>query len=139
RSKKKARSSALQGSPQRRGVCVRVYTITPRKPNSALRKVSRVRLTTGHEVTAHSSTTTAYCTRRPTGSAAPGACAPPHPAVLVAAAGAGAWTPGARQATHEVRGAGRQAARAVLVADGVRRGRELQEQLRCCQCDRFGV
>jgi len=52
-SKKKARSSALQGSPQRRGVCVRVYTITPRKPNSALRKVARVRLTTAQEVTAH--------------------------------------------------------------------------------------
>ena len=53
RSKKKAKSSALKGSPQRRGVCVRVYTITPRKPNSALRKVARVRLTSGQEVTAH--------------------------------------------------------------------------------------
>lgn len=44
---------ALNGCPQRRGVCVRVYTVTPRKPNSALRKVARVRLTTGVEVTAY--------------------------------------------------------------------------------------
>jgi len=44
---------ALKGSPQRRGVCVRVYTTTPRKPNSALRKVARVRLTSGIEVTAY--------------------------------------------------------------------------------------
>src|SRR5499426_1482371 len=49
----KTRSRALKGSPQRRGVCVRVYTATPRKPNSALRKVARVRLTTGVEVTAY--------------------------------------------------------------------------------------
>jgi len=44
---------ALQCSPQRRGVCTRVYTTTPKKPNSALRKVARVRLTTGIEVTAY--------------------------------------------------------------------------------------
>jgi len=44
---------ALQGCPQRRGVCTRVYTTTPKKPNSALRKVARVRLTTGQEVTAY--------------------------------------------------------------------------------------
>ena len=43
----------LQGCPQRRGVCVRVYTTTPKKPNSALRKVARVRLTNGFEVTAY--------------------------------------------------------------------------------------
>ncbi|HUZ89071.1 MAG TPA: 30S ribosomal protein S12 [Candidatus Acidoferrales bacterium] len=50
---KKSKSPALRGSPQRRGVCVRVYTTTPKKPNSALRKVARVRLTTGIEVTAY--------------------------------------------------------------------------------------
>ncbi|WP_103019201.1 30S ribosomal protein S12 [Salinibacter altiplanensis] len=44
---------ALEGSPQRRGVCMRVYTTTPKKPNSALRKVTRVRLTNGNEVTAY--------------------------------------------------------------------------------------
>ena len=44
---------ALQACPQRRGVCTRVYTTTPKKPNSALRKVARVRLTTGVEVTAY--------------------------------------------------------------------------------------
>jgi len=49
--KKKTKSPALEGSPQRRGVCLRVYTQTPRKPNSALRKVARVRLTNGREVT----------------------------------------------------------------------------------------
>lgn len=46
----KGKSPALQGSPQRRGVCVRVYTTTPKKPNSAMRKVARVRLTNGREV-----------------------------------------------------------------------------------------
>ncbi len=51
--KKKSTSPALQGSPQRRGVCTRVYTTTPKKPNSALRKVARVRLTNGYEVTAY--------------------------------------------------------------------------------------
>ncbi|SRR5712691_3173534 len=51
--KTKIKSPALKGSPQRRGVCTRVYTITPRKPNSALRKVARVRLTSGYEVTAY--------------------------------------------------------------------------------------
>src|SRR3989440_12429705 len=49
----KTRSRALKGSPQRRGVCTRVYTTTPKKPNSALRKVARVRLTSGTEVTAY--------------------------------------------------------------------------------------
>ena len=44
---------ALKGSPQRRGVCTRVYTVTPKKPNSALRKVARVRLTNGVEVTCY--------------------------------------------------------------------------------------
>ena len=44
---------ALENSPQRRGVCTRVYTTTPKKPNSALRKVCRVRLTTGYEVTSY--------------------------------------------------------------------------------------
>ena len=53
RPRKKTKSPALRGSPQRRGVCTRVYTITPRKPNSALRKVARVRLTSGVEVTAY--------------------------------------------------------------------------------------
>jgi small subunit ribosomal protein S12 len=47
------KSPALKGSPQRRGVCTRVFTHTPKKPNSALRKVARVRLTTGMEVTAY--------------------------------------------------------------------------------------
>lgn len=49
----KTKSPALQQAPQRRGVCVRVYTQTPKKPNSALRKVARVRLTNGMEVTAY--------------------------------------------------------------------------------------
>ncbi|HHH81188.1 MAG TPA: 30S ribosomal protein S12 [candidate division Zixibacteria bacterium] len=50
---KKSKSPALQGCPQRRGVCIRVYTMTPKKPNSALRKIARVRLTNGIEVTAY--------------------------------------------------------------------------------------
>ena len=50
---KKGTTPALVGSPQRRGVCTRVYTATPKKPNSALRKVARVRLTSGIEVTAY--------------------------------------------------------------------------------------
>jgi small subunit ribosomal protein S12 len=50
---KKTNTPALSGSPQRRGVCVRVYTTTPKKPNSALRKVARVRLTSGYEVTSY--------------------------------------------------------------------------------------
>lgn len=49
----KAKGPALGGSPQKRGVCTRVYTTTPKKPNSALRKVARVRLTNGYEVTAY--------------------------------------------------------------------------------------
>jgi small subunit ribosomal protein S12 len=49
----KGKTPALKGSPQRRGVCTRVYTHTPKKPNSALRKVARVRLTTGIEITAY--------------------------------------------------------------------------------------
>ena len=53
RVKGKTKSPALQGSPQKRGVCVRVYTQTPKKPNSALRKVARVRLTNGMEVTTY--------------------------------------------------------------------------------------
>ncbi len=53
RSKKKTNTPALKGAPQKRGVCTRVYTSTPKKPNSALRKVARVRLTTGVEVTAY--------------------------------------------------------------------------------------
>ena len=51
--RRKESTPALAGSPQRRGVCTRVYTATPKKPNSALRKVARVRLTTGVEVTAY--------------------------------------------------------------------------------------
>ncbi len=49
----KNKTPALKGSPQRRGVCTRVYTTTPKKPNSALRKVARVRLTNGMEVTSY--------------------------------------------------------------------------------------
>ena len=52
-SKKKTKSPALKSCPQRRGVCTRVYTTPPKKPNSALRKVARVRLTSGFEVTAY--------------------------------------------------------------------------------------
>ena len=51
--KKRSDTPALKGSPQKRGVCVRVYTTTPKKPNSALRKVARVRLTSGFEITAY--------------------------------------------------------------------------------------
>ena len=50
---KKKKAPALEGCPQKRGVCTRVYTTTPKKPNSALRKVARVRLTNGYEVTAY--------------------------------------------------------------------------------------
>ena len=50
---RKTKSPALQGCPQKRGVCVRVFTQTPKKPNSALRKVARVRLTNGIEVTSY--------------------------------------------------------------------------------------
>ena len=53
RVKKKTNTPALKGAPQKRGVCTRVYTSTPKKPNSALRKVARVRLTTGIEITAY--------------------------------------------------------------------------------------
>lgn len=49
----KSKAPAMEGSPQKRGVCTRVYTTTPKKPNSALRKVARVRLTNGVEVTAY--------------------------------------------------------------------------------------
>nr|QVV96048.1 ribosomal protein S12 [Cynanchum thesioides]QVV96090.1 ribosomal protein S12 [Cynanchum thesioides] len=49
----RTKSPALRGCPQRRGTCTRVYTITPKKPNSALRKVARVRLTSGFEITAY--------------------------------------------------------------------------------------
>ncbi|MCM8800702.1 MAG: 30S ribosomal protein S12 [Candidatus Omnitrophica bacterium] len=51
--RKKSKSPALKGCPQRRGVCVQVRTMTPKKPNSALRKIARVRLSTGIEVTAY--------------------------------------------------------------------------------------
>ena len=50
---KKEKAPALRGNPQKRGVCTRVYTTTPKKPNSALRKVARVRLTNGFEVTSY--------------------------------------------------------------------------------------
>lgn len=53
RTLKKTNTPALKGGPQKRGVCTRVFTHTPKKPNSALRKVARVRLTTGMEVTAY--------------------------------------------------------------------------------------
>lgn len=55
RRKRRAKSNvpALQGCPQRRGVCLRVYTINPKKPNSAMRKAARVRLTNGYEVTTY--------------------------------------------------------------------------------------
>ena len=49
----KSPSPALKACPQRRGICLRVYTVTPKKPNSALRKVARVRLTSGFEVSAY--------------------------------------------------------------------------------------
>ncbi len=51
--KKKGKSPALSGCPQRRGVCIQVRTMTPKKPNSALRKIARIRLTNGQEVTAY--------------------------------------------------------------------------------------
>ncbi|MBU1007488.1 30S ribosomal protein S12 [Candidatus Dependentiae bacterium] len=53
RTAKKTKSPALSNCPQKRGVCVRVYTVTPKKPNSALRKVTRVKLAGGKEVTAY--------------------------------------------------------------------------------------
>lgn len=53
KARRKVKTPALQSSPQKRGVCVRVYTTTPKKPNSALRKVARVRLTNGIEVTSY--------------------------------------------------------------------------------------
>ena len=53
RSLRKSKSPALMSCPLRRGVCTRVYTVTPKKPNSALRKVCRVKLTNGYEVTAY--------------------------------------------------------------------------------------
>ena len=64
---RKTKSPALRACPERRGVCTRVYTSTPKKPNSALRKVARVRLTSGFEVTAyipgigHNSRSTRWC------------------------------------------------------------------------------
>ena len=51
--RKKSKTPAMQGCPQKRGVCIRLYTTTPKKPNSALRKVARVRLTNGQEVTSY--------------------------------------------------------------------------------------
>ncbi len=53
KTQKRSSSPALKGSPQKRGVCVRVYTTTPKKPNSALRKVARVRLTNSMEITSY--------------------------------------------------------------------------------------
>lgn len=53
KAEKRSNTPALKGAPQKRGVCVRVYTTTPKKPNSALRKVARVRLTNGMEVTSY--------------------------------------------------------------------------------------
>jgi small subunit ribosomal protein S12 len=53
RQSKRSKTPALKGAPQKRGVCTRVYTTTPKKPNSALRKVARVRLVNGMEVTAY--------------------------------------------------------------------------------------
>jgi small subunit ribosomal protein S12 len=53
KAEKKVSTPALNGGPQKRGVCTRVYTSTPKKPNSALRKVARVRLTTGMEIAAY--------------------------------------------------------------------------------------
>lgn len=53
KTKWKTKTPALEGNPQKRGVCIRVYTTTPKKPNSALRKVARVRLVNGHEVTCY--------------------------------------------------------------------------------------
>src|SRR3954467_3568682 len=50
---KTPKAPALKSCPQRRGICLRVYTVTPKKPNSALRKVARVRLTSGFEITAY--------------------------------------------------------------------------------------
>ncbi len=50
---RRTKAPALEGCPQKRGVCIRVYTTTPKKPNSALRKVARVRLTNGYEVTTY--------------------------------------------------------------------------------------
>lgn len=51
--KRKSKAPALEGNPQKRGVCIRVYTTTPKKPNSALRKVAKVRLSNGREVIAY--------------------------------------------------------------------------------------
>lgn len=51
--RKKTKSPALHGCPQRRGVCIQVRTMTPKKPNSALRKIARIRLTNGEEITAY--------------------------------------------------------------------------------------
>jgi small subunit ribosomal protein S12 len=53
KAKRRTASPALEGCPQKRGVCIRVYTTTPKKPNSALRKVARVRLTNGNEITVY--------------------------------------------------------------------------------------
>jgi small subunit ribosomal protein S12 len=51
--RRKSKTPALKANPQKRGVCTRVYTVTPKKPNSALRKVAKVRLTSGYEVSAY--------------------------------------------------------------------------------------
>lgn len=62
---KKSKTLALKGSPLRRGVCTRVYTTTPKKPNSALRKVARVRLSSGVEVTAYIQAKATTCRSTP--------------------------------------------------------------------------
>ncbi len=63
--KDKSKSPALDSCPQRRGVCVRVYTTTPKKPNSAMRKVARVRLTNGKEVKGRTQRRSKYGAKRP--------------------------------------------------------------------------
>ena len=81
---KKSTAPALQESPQKRGVCTRVYTATPKKPNSALRKVARVRLTNAIEVTAyipgigHNFTRTQCCTYQRRSCKRPSRCALSH-------------------------------------------------------------
>ena len=65
RAARKSKVPALGNSPQKRGVCTRVYTTTPKKPNSALRKVARVRLTNGNEVTAISAARATTCRSTP--------------------------------------------------------------------------
>ena len=67
----KSKSPALDSCPQRRGVCVRVYTTTPKKPNSAMRKVARVRLTNGKEVSPAALPLPLCCCRQPESAVSP--------------------------------------------------------------------